>query len=124
MQRLLINIASYLHLSILIYTDESYYPQSVHGVKLKLMNQLTKNSEVEGFLNTFWVSSFELGDLNNFSPLRNNHPFYKKKKKEKKSITLVINSQFRMHSNTHLVELVLVTRVVMVLEEAILALMV
>lgn len=60
MQRLLINIASYLHLSILIYTDESYYPQSVHGVKLKLMNQLTKNSEVEGFLNTFWVSSFEL----------------------------------------------------------------
>jgi hypothetical protein len=25
------------------------------------------NSEVEGFLNTFWVFSFELGDLNNFS---------------------------------------------------------
>jgi hypothetical protein len=43
------------------------------------MSQLTKNSEDEGFLNTFWVFSFELGDLNNFSPLRNNHPYYKKK---------------------------------------------
>ena len=87
-----------------------------------LMSQLAMNSEVEGFLNTFWVFSFELGDLNNFSLLRKSHLFCKKKKK--KTVTLVVNNQFRMHINTHLLELVLVTRVVMVLEEAILALMV
>jgi hypothetical protein len=40
------------------------------------------------------------------------------------TVTFVVNNQFRMHSNTHLLQLVLVTRVVMVLEEAILALMV